>query len=135
MGNFNIQIDLTKLPGARVMEIEGKKSKKQCVVIPIDNHVGTVCDGYLTKDPKTGLPTTKFFSDVKLSMVAIEYRQKRHGISHGLKPSFSQEYQEMMTEEQLYNTPWLGTVKPWVVQAEKNTDDIGDLPEGDDKDW
>lgn len=135
MGNLNIQIDLTKLPGARIMDIQGNKSTKQCVVIPIDNHVGTVCDGYLTTDPKTGLPTTKFFSDVKLSLVAIEYRQKRHGISHGLKPSFSHEYQVRMTEEQLYNTPWLGTVKPWAAQVGENTNDIGDLPEGDDKDW
>lgn len=135
MGNFNIQIDLTKLPGARVMEIEGKKSTRQCVVIPIDNNVGTVCDGYFTKDAQTGFPTTKFFDDVKLSLVAIEYRQKRHGISHGLKPSFSQEYQERMTEDQLYNTPWLGTVKPWAAKTEEKTDDIGDLPEGDDKDW
>lgn len=135
MGNFNIQVDLTKLPGARVMDIQGKKSTRQCVVIPIDNNVGTIADGYLTKDPQTGLPTTKFFNEVKLSMVAIEYKQKKHGISHGLKPSFSQEYQERMTEEQLYNTPWLGTVKPWAVQAEENTDDIGDLPEDDDKNW
>lgn len=135
MGNFNIQVDLTKLPGARVMDIQGKKSTRQCVVIPIDNNVGTIADGYLTMDPQTGLPTTKFFSEVKLSMVAIEYKQKKHGISHGLKPSFSQEYQERMTEEQLYNTLWLGTVKPWVVQAEEKTDDIGDLPEDDDKNW
>lgn len=135
MGNFNIQVDLTKLPGARVMDIQGKKSTRQCVVIPIDNNVGTIADGYLTMDPQTGLPTTKFFSEVKLSMVAIEYKQKKHGISHGLKPSFSQEYQERMTEEQLYNTPWLGTIKPWVVQAEEKTDDIGDLPEDDDKNW
>ena len=135
MGNFNIQVDLTKLPGARVMYVKGKKSTRQCVVIPIDNNVGTIADGYLTMDPQTGLPTTKFFSEVKLSMVAIEYKQKKHSISHGLKPSFSQEYQERMTEEQLYNTPWLGTVKPWVVQAEEKTDDIGDLPEDDDKNW
>ena len=117
MGNFNIQVDLTKLPGARVMDVQGKKSTRQCVVIPIDNNVGTIADGYLTMDPQTGLPTTKFFSEVKLSMVAIEYKQKKHGISHGLKPSFSQEYQERMTEEQLYNTPWLGTVKPLVESA------------------
>lgn len=47
MGNFNIQVDLTKLPGARVMDIQGKKSTRQCVVIPIDNNVGTIADGYL----------------------------------------------------------------------------------------
>ena len=60
MANFNISIDLTKLPGARVMDIEGKTMTKRCVVIPIDNHVGTVCDGYTVKLPDGGL-TTKFF--------------------------------------------------------------------------
>lgn len=134
MGNFNIQVDLTKLPGARVMDIQGNKSTRQCVVIPIDNKVGTIADGYLAQTPD-GLQTTKYFNDVKLSMVAIEYKQKKYGISHGLKPSFSQQYQERMTEDQLYNTPWIGTVKPWVVPDEEKTDDIGDLPEDDDKNW
>ena len=134
MGNFNIQVDLTKLPGAKVMDIQGTKSTRQCVVIPIDNNVGTVADGYLAKTPE-GLPTTRFFEEVKLSMVAIEYKQKRHGISHGLKPSFSQQYQERMTEDQLYNTPWIGTVKPWANTSTEKIEDIGDLPESNDNDW
>lgn len=135
MGNFNISIDLTKLPGARVMDIEGKTMTKRCVVIPIDNHVGTVCDGYTVKLPDGGL-TTKFFDEVKLNIVAIEHRTKKFGVSHGIKPSFSKEMMERMTEEQMYNSPWLGVLKPWGVIEEKK-DDIGDLPEGDDngKNW
>ena len=134
MGNLNITIDLTKPPGARVMDIEGKTMTRQCVVIPIDNNVGTVCDGYTAK-LKDGGTTTKFFEDVKLNVVAIEHRTKKHGISHGLKPSFSAEHQSKMTEEQLYDTPWVGTVKPWGGVKEKK-DDIGDLPEGNDsRDW
>ena len=134
MANLNISIDLTKLPGARVREVEGKTTTKTCVVIPIDSNVGTVCDSYQTKDAQTGLPTTRFFDEVKLQLVAIEYKQKKHGISHGLKPSFSQQYQERMTEEQLYNTPWMGTMKPWAIEGK--SDGIGDLPEADnDKDW
>lgn len=130
MANLNISIDLTKLPGAKVMDIEGKTQTKRCVVIPIDDHVGTVCESYLSRNPD-GTPTTRFFDDVKLQLVAIEYKQKKHGISHGLKPSFSTQYQERMTEEQLYDTPWMGTVKPWNLG-----NDIGDLPAADnDKDW
>jgi hypothetical protein len=124
--NMNISIDLDMLPGARVMDIQGKTCTKQCIVIPIDNKIGTVCDGYLTKDPQTGLSTEKFFSHVKLNLVAVEHRTKKHGISHGLKPSFSQEKTERMTEDEVYNTPWMGTVKPWG----RIKDDIGDLPEG-----
>lgn len=130
--NMNISIDLDMLPGARVMDIQGKTCTKQCIVIPIDNKIGTVCDGYLTKDPQTGLPTEKFFNHVKLNLVAVEHRTKKHGISHGLKPSFSQEKTERMTEDEMYNTPWMGTVKPWGGIK----DDIGDLPEGNnDNEW
>ena len=132
MSNLNISIDLTKLPGARVMDIEGKKSTRQCVVIPIDNKVGTVCDGYLSKTPD-GLPTTKFFDDVKLNLVGIEHKVKKHGISHGLKPSFSQEYYEKMTEEQTYNTPWLGVVKPWSMTYKDSSGVVDDLPPADDE--
>jgi hypothetical protein len=71
-----------------------------------------------------------------LTVVAIEYKNKKHGISHGLKPSYSKEYQERLTEDQMYNTPWMGTVKPWGGVTEEKVDDVGDLPEADnDKDW
>lgn len=135
MANLNISIDLTKLPGARVMDIEGKTKTRTCVVIPIDSKVGTVCDSYPSKNPD-GTPTTKFFDDVKLNLVAIEHRKKRFGISHGLKPQFSDEHMSRMTEEQVYATPWLGTVKPWGLSQEENKDDIGDLPAADnDNEW
>lgn len=133
--NHNISIDLDMLAGARVMDIQGNKSTRRCIVIPIDNKIGTVCDGYMGKTPD-GLPTEKFFNHVKLNLVAIEHRTKKHGISHGLKPSFCQEVTERMTEDEMYNTPWVGTLKPWGGIKEEKKDDIGDLPEGDnDKDW
>ena len=132
MANLNLSIDLTKLQGAKVMDIEGKYSTRKCVVIPIDNRLGTVCDGYTSKT-QDGMPTERFFDDVKLNLVAIEYRQKKHGISHGLKPSYSKEVSEMMTEEQVYATPWMGTVKPWGGIKDEAEDD---LPEGNDSnDW
>lgn len=129
MANLNLSIDLTKLKGAKVMEIQGEFRTRKCVVIPIDNHVGTVCDGYMAKTPD-GLATEKFFEDVKLNLIAVEYRKKKHGISHGLKPAFSQEMSEKMTEEEVYATPWMGTVKPWGGVK----DEEEDLPAGNDED-
>lgn len=136
MGNFNVQVDLTKLPGAKVMTIQGKKESKLCVVIPIDNEVGTVCDGYEAYT-KEGFPTIKSFEDVKLTMVAIEYKNKRHGITHGLKPSFTQKFMDTLNPEQLYNTPWLGTMKPWSNQHQEQPKSSveGDLPGDDENDW
>ena len=46
MSNYNLTIALTKLKGAKVMEIQGKTCTKTCVVIPIDNEEGTVRDSY-----------------------------------------------------------------------------------------
>ena len=123
MANLNLSIDLTKLKGAKVMEIQGKTATRKCVVLPIDNELGTVCDGYISKTPE-GLPTERYFDDVKLNLVAIEYRQKKHGISHGLKPSFSREVSERMTAEEVYATPWMGTVKPWGGTQAQDDDDL-----------
>ena len=123
MANLNLSIDLTKLKGARVMEIQGKTTTRKCVVIPIDNETGTVYDAYKSQT-KEGLPTTRHLDDVKLNLVAIEYKQKRHGISHGIKPAFSREVSERMTEEEVYATPWMGTVKPWSIAAEQDDDDL-----------
>ena len=132
MSNLNIQIDLTKLAGAKVMDVQGSKSTRRCVVIPIDDKTGTVVESYIGKTPE-GLPTPKYFNDVKLNLVAIEYTQQKHGISHGLKPSFSREHQERMTEEQMYNTPWIGTVKPWKMVSPPRLHE--DLPEAEDSNW
>lgn len=101
-------------------------------MIPIDSALGIVCDSYKSKT-KEGLPTERFFSDVKLNVVAIEYKQPRFGISHGLKPAYSKEVIERMTEDQMHNTPWCGTVKPWNLES-KSTVDIGDLPASDEND-
>jgi hypothetical protein len=136
MANLNIQVDLTRLPGARVMDIQGNKQLRRCVVIPIDREVGTVIDGYMGKAQDGVSPEFKFFDDIKLNMVAVEYRTHRHGISHGLKPQFSKERVERMTEQQMYDVPWIGTVKPWNIKEEKKADEIGDLPEDDNEnDW
>ena len=134
MSNLNLSIELTKLPGAKVVDIQGERETRQCVVIPIDNKVGIVCDGCIGKDPQTGLPTEKFFEHVKLNLVGIEYREPKYGATHGLKASFATEYMRRMTEEQLRAAPWLGNVKPWAISALKHQDD-DDLPEANDSNW
>ena len=135
MSNLNLSIDLTKLPGAKVMEIQGERSTRQCVVLPIDNKVGIVCDGYIGKDPTTGLPAEKFFDHVRLNLVGIQYKEPKYGATHGLKASYSTEYMQRMTEEQLRAAPWLGNVKPWAQPASKPQVDDDDLPEGNESNW
>ena len=129
MSNYNLTIALTKLKGAKVMEIQGKTCTKTCVVIPIDNEEGTVRDSYEGKID--GLPTTKPLNDVQLHLTAFEFREKKYGQTHGLKASFSKKRMESMSEEELRSMPFVGNMKPW-----SNVVADDDLPVGDEKeDW
>lgn len=129
MSNYNLRIALTKLKGAKVMEIQGKTCTKTCVVIPIDNEEGTVRDSYEGKID--GMPTTKFLDDVQLNLTAFEFREKKYGQTHGLKASFSKKRMESMSEEELRSMPFVGNMKPW-----SNVVADDDLPVGDEKeDW
>ena len=127
--NYNLRIALTKIKGAKVMDIEGKTCTKRCVVIPIDSEEGTVQDSYEGKID--GLPTTKYLSDVMLNLTAFEFKEKKYGQSHGLKASFSKKKLERTSEEELKAMPFVGNMKPWVM----NTSD-DDLPPAYEKeDW
>lgn len=127
--NYNLRIALTKIKGAKVMDIEGKTCTKRCVVIPIDSEEGTVRDSYEGKID--GLPTTKFLSDVMLNLTAFEFKEKKYGQSHGIKASFSKKKLERTSEEELRAMPFVGNMKPWVM----NTSD-DDLPPAYEKeDW
>lgn len=127
--NYNLRIALTKIKGAKVMDIEGKTCTKRCVVIPIDSDEGTVQDSYEGK--MDGLPTTKFLNDVYLNLTAFEFKEKKYGQSHGIKASFSKKKLERTTEEELKSMPFVGNMKPWVVNV---SDD--DLPPATEKeDW
>ena len=130
MANYNLNIALTKIKGAKVMEVEGKHSKKLCVVIPIDNEEGTVINSYEGKID--GLPTTRPLNDVQLHLSAFEFKEKRYGQSHGLKASFSKRRLEKMSEDDVRAMPFVGHMKPWAMP--KVEDD--DLPPGNEnEDW
>lgn len=129
MSNYNLTIALTKLKGAKVMEIQGKTCTKTCVVIPIDNEEGTVRDSYEGKID--GQPTTKPLNDVQLHLTAFEFREKKYGQTHGIKASFSKQRMESMSEDELRSMPFVGNMKPW-----SNVVADDDLPVGDEKeDW
>jgi hypothetical protein len=130
MSNYNIRIALTRLKGAKVMDIEGKTCTKRCVVIPIDNEEGTVQDAYEAK--VNGLPTLKPLDDVQLNLTAFEFRDAKFGQSHGIKVSFSRKRMETMQEEELRSMPFIGNLKPWVMATATANDD--DLPAGN-NDW
>ena len=126
MSNYNIRIALTKLKGAKVMEIEGRTCTRKCVVIPIDNEEGTVQDCY--EAIVDGVPTMKPLDDVQLQLTAFEYRERKYGQTHGIKAAFSKKRLQSMAEEVLKTMPFIGNLKPWSMPKDD------DLPPAD-KDW
>lgn len=119
MSNYNLRIALTKLKGARVMDIQGKTCTKTCIVIPIDNEDGTVQDAY--EGNLDGQIAWKPLDDVQLNLTAFEFREKKYGQTHGIKASFSKKRLERMTEEELRSMPFIGNMKPW---ANVSDDDL-----------
>lgn len=127
LGNIDIIItEASSIPGARVMDITRGEQTRKCLVIPVDNHVGTCIDAYKRKDGKTGLDTWQDLSDIQLHFTGIAFKQVKNGRTHGIKPKVSKEKLEHMTEDQVYNIPWVGNVRTWKPDAVK--EDIGDLP-------
>ena len=89
MGNFNIKIELDRIPGAKIMDIQGDTATRRCVVIPIDNDRGTVVDAYKRFDHSLGGMTTKPLEHVQLLATAYESVNQSFGSSHYVKPQVS----------------------------------------------
>lgn len=115
--NYKIEIDLDKIPGAVVKcrEIDGKT--QSAVIIPVDNDKGTVVDGYWAFDYKvSGQVWLPLRNGPRLTLMAYESRDARYG-SHSLKPSFSSEYNNSMSEEERKAVPYCGKMKERQAQA------------------
>lgn len=129
MSNFNVKINLSQIRGAKVMPIQGKREVRNCIVIPIENHLGTVTDGYTAKDG------TWQASDVQLNLTAIAMREPRWGKSHFLKPSVTKEVFEQLTEEDIRRMPIVGNLYPWASPNQAPAPTVDDLPEDTEEDW
>lgn len=129
MGNFNIKIELDKIPGAKIMDIKGEMTTRKCIVIPIDNERGTVIDEYKKFNHELGGITSKPLAHVQLLATAYESTNQSFNSSHYIKPQVSKEYFERMSETQVYNLPFIGQLQPWQAskkekkQQQQNTDE------------
>ena len=115
--NYDIKIDLLKLKGAKIMEIQGARETRRCVVIPIDNEIGTIADAYTTRDKQTGLPTERCLNSCYLSLSAFELARgtNSYGQSHYIKPKLAREKMEMLSPEQIKLIHFLGHLRPWTA--------------------
>ena len=113
MSNYNIEIDLLKLKGAKVADVQGNTETRRCICVPINNRVGTVTDAYFIRDERTGELVEVKKKGVTLVLSAFELQRKDRGQSHMIKPGFNKETFERLTDEQLREVPWIGNLKPW----------------------
>lgn len=119
MGNFSIKIELDRIPGAKIMDIKGDTATRRCVVIPIDNERGTVVDEYKKFDHSLGAMTSKPLAHVQLLATAYESASQNFNSSHYIKPQVSKEHFERMSETQVRNLPFIGSLQPWQINQKK----------------
>lgn len=106
MGNFNIKIELDRIPGAKIMDIKGDVATRRCIVIPI-------------VDPSLGAMTSRPLEHVQLLATAYESANQSFGSSHYIKPQVSREYFERMSETQVRSLPFIGSLHPWKIAPKK----------------
>lgn len=95
MSNFGMKIDLLKLKGAFLRNLQGKTSTKRCIIIPVDD-----CDGMYLGE-----------KGCYLSMTAIEMQEPRYNDTHCIKPDIPKERRETMSDEEICNIPILGGMR------------------------
>ena len=107
-----------RVPGASLVNIKGKTSTKECIMIPVED---------------SGLYVGE--KGVYLNMTAIEYREQKYSDSHFIKMSVEREVYDSMTEEERNAIPIVGGLHPIVpkqMQATSRMDisdaEFDDLP-------
>lgn len=92
MPNYGIKIDLLKLKGAFMRNLQGKSATKKCIIIPVDD-----CDGMFLGE-----------KGCYLNMTAIEMQNPQYTDTHCIKPDIPKEQREAMTDEQRNAIPIIG---------------------------
>lgn len=90
--NYGIRIDLLKLKGAFMRNLQGRNATKKCIIIPVDE-----CDGMFLGE-----------KGCYLNMTAIEMQNPQYSDTHCIKPDIPKEQREAMTEGQRNAIPILG---------------------------
>ena len=92
MPNYGIKIDLLKLKGAFMRNLQGKSATKKCIIIPVDD-----CDGMFLGE-----------KGCYLNMTAIEMQNPQYTDTHCIKPDIPKGQREAMTDEQRNAIPIIG---------------------------
>ena len=103
MANFGIKIDLLKIKGAFMKNVQGRTQTKRCIIIPVDDDPGI----YLGE------------KGCYLSMVAVELQNPKYEDTHMVKSDIPKDVRELLTEEQRRELPILGNMRPLQFQQQQ----------------
>ena len=91
MANFSIKLDLQKIQGAFVTNLQGKSATKTCICIPIED---------------AGLFLGK--QGCYLDLTAIELREPKYDDTHCVKQQLNKERYQKLTDDERKAMPILG---------------------------
>jgi len=98
--NLAIKLNLTKIPGAALVDLKGNNSTKKCIIIPVED---------------SGLFVGE--KGVYLNLTGIGYREPKYDDTHFIKQSIDKEAFTAMSEAERNALPILGGIRPIVVQT------------------
>ena len=95
MSNFSIKIDLSKLSGAGLTDLQGPSGVVRCVVLPVDaNRIYVGQKG------------------TYLNLCAFELKNPQYGATHSIKLSIPKSVRDSMTVAEAKAIPIIGDLKP-----------------------
>lgn len=113
MSNYNIEIDLMKIEGAKLKDILYDTQVKRCVCLPIDNEVGTITDALSVKNEETGEIERRSRRGVILKLTAFALPDPVSEQSHLIKPAYGKTMYQQLSPELRRLVPWVGNLRPW----------------------
>lgn len=102
--NYSIKIDLLKLKGAFMRELQGKTAAKKCIIIPVEEN-----DIYVGQ------------KGCYLDLTGIEMANPQFGDTHFVKPDIPKAKRETMTDEQRRAVPILGGMRAIQPRQQQTT--------------
>ena len=107
MANYGIKIDLLKLRGAFMRNLQGNTMVKRCQIIPVDD-----VDGIYVGE-----------KGCYLNMTAIAMQEPKYTDTHCIKENLSKEQREAMSEDERNALPILGGMH--AIEAKQVTMSVG----------
>jgi hypothetical protein len=93
--NYGIKLDLLKLEGAFVRDLQGKTATKRCIIIPVEDN-----DIFVGR------------KGCYLDLTAIEMANPQYGETHLVKRDIPKAKRDVMTDDQRRAIPIVGGLKP-----------------------